>query len=113
VPEVAHGLASTGKAMQNGHRAIEMPLDGVSCMIRRSLRGILVVLSVASVPAWGQTRGSHNSGGDAKTRQAAGKQAPSTRKSCQEYGPGFVRLEGSSTCVQIGGAIGIDAGVRR
>ncbi|MBN9147637.1 MULTISPECIES: hypothetical protein [unclassified Nitrobacter] len=82
-------------------------------MIGRLLRGMLVVLSVAGVPAWAQTRGSHNSGGDAKTGQVVGKQAPSTRKSCPEYGPGFVRVEGSSTCVQIGGAIGIDAGVRR
>jgi hypothetical protein len=31
--------------------------------------------------------------------------------SCAEFGPGFVRLEGSDTCVKIGGAIGIGGGV--
>jgi hypothetical protein len=30
---------------------------------------------------------------------------------CAEYGPGFVRLEGSDTCVKIGGYVGIGAGV--
>ena len=30
--------------------------------------------------------------------------------SCAAYGAGFVKVEGSETCVKIGGAIGIDAG---
>jgi Porin subfamily len=37
------------------------------------------------------------------------KGAPSAN-SCAAYGPGFVRLEGTDTCVQIGGAISIGAG---
>ena len=32
--------------------------------------------------------------------------------SCAEYGPGFVAVEGTGTCVKIGGSIGIDAGGR-
>jgi hypothetical protein len=30
--------------------------------------------------------------------------------SCAAYGPGFVKLEGTDTCVQIGGSISIGAG---
>lgn len=29
---------------------------------------------------------------------------------CAEYGAGFVKLEGSDTCVRLGGSIGIGAG---
>jgi hypothetical protein len=32
---------------------------------------------------------------------------------CAEYGAGFVRVEGSSTCIRIGGSIGVGAGVGR
>ncbi len=31
-------------------------------------------------------------------------------KPCAEYGAGFVKLEGSDTCVRIGGSISIGAG---
>ena len=30
---------------------------------------------------------------------------------CAEYGAGFVKIEGTSTCIKIGGAISIGAGV--
>ncbi|OJY10119.1 MAG: hypothetical protein BGP05_20640 [Rhizobiales bacterium 62-47] len=36
------------------------------------------------------------------------KNAPS--KSCAEYGPGFIRVEGSTSCMRIGGAVSIGAG---
>ena len=32
---------------------------------------------------------------------------------CAEYGAGFVRVEGSSTCVKIGGTISVGAGGTR
>ncbi len=35
---------------------------------------------------------------------------PVTINSCAAFGPGFVKLEGTDTCVQIGGSIGIGAG---
>ena len=31
--------------------------------------------------------------------------------SCAEYGAGFVKIEGTNTCMKIGGAISIGAGV--
>jgi Porin subfamily len=33
-----------------------------------------------------------------------------TVNSCAAYGPGFVKVEGTDTCVQIGGSIGIGVG---
>jgi hypothetical protein len=32
---------------------------------------------------------------------------------CAEYGPGFVRVEGSPTCIKIGGSISVGAGATR
>jgi hypothetical protein len=36
-----------------------------------------------------------------------------TANSCAEYGPGFVRIEGSSTCVKIGGSLSVGVGGSR
>jgi hypothetical protein len=33
--------------------------------------------------------------------------------SCAAYGPGFVKLEGSETCVKVGGAVSVDVGTSR
>jgi hypothetical protein len=33
--------------------------------------------------------------------------------SCAEYGPGFVKVEGSSTCMKIGGSISVGVGGSR
>jgi porin-like protein len=35
---------------------------------------------------------------------------PGTGNSCAAYGPGFIKVEGTGTCVKIGGAVRIDAG---
>jgi hypothetical protein len=32
---------------------------------------------------------------------------------CAEYGAGFVRIEGSSTCVKVGGSLSVGTGVSR
>ena len=37
----------------------------------------------------------------------------SGRNPCSAFGPGFVQLEGGSTCVKLGGSISVGAGVRR
>ncbi len=48
---------------------------------------------------------------------AAGKTLPlrgaSSANSCAAYGPGFVKVEGSDTCVKVGGAISIGVGTSR
>jgi Porin subfamily len=35
---------------------------------------------------------------------------PASGNSCAAYGPGFVKVDGTGTCVKIGGAVRIDAG---
>jgi hypothetical protein len=32
---------------------------------------------------------------------------------CSEYGPGFVRIEGSSTCMKVGGSLDVGVGGSR
>ncbi|NOJ47983.1 porin [Bradyrhizobium archetypum] len=36
---------------------------------------------------------------------------PSSANACAEYGAGFVRIEGTSTCMKIGGAVSVGVGV--
>jgi hypothetical protein len=36
-----------------------------------------------------------------------------SRGSCAAFGPGFVKVEGSDTCVKLGGAISVGAGGSR
>jgi hypothetical protein len=36
-----------------------------------------------------------------------------TSNSCAAYGPGFAKVEGTDTCVQIGGYVSVGAGTRR
>jgi len=55
-----------------------------------------------------------------RTPGAAARQAPSPRlakpkpamRTCPEFGAGFVRLEGSDTCVRIGGYLDVGTGIR-
>ena len=42
----------------------------------------------------------------------AAKPAPVRGNPCAAYGAGFVRIEGSSTCVKMGGNVTIDVGTR-
>ncbi|UWU89211.1 hypothetical protein [Bradyrhizobium sp. CB1015] len=54
-------------------------------------------------------------------RPLAGKELPLTGStagktragSCAAYGPRFVMVEGTGTCVQIGGSTSVDTGIRR
>jgi hypothetical protein len=42
----------------------------------------------------------------------AAKQA-TARNTCAAYGPGFIKVEGSDTCVKVGGSISLGVGGRR
>ena len=76
--------------------------------MRKSHLAITVLMLMAmAAPAAGQSS-------LPKSEQATPKQLPLKRatsdKSCAAYGAGFVKIEGSDTCVKIGGAISIGAG---
>lgn len=68
-----------------------------------------VLLLPASIAAAGQT-------GMAKPedRGVSGRllpvRGPRSERSCAAYGPGFVKLEGTETCVKIGGAVRLGVG---
>jgi hypothetical protein len=38
------------------------------------------------------------------------KAAPVTANPCAQYGAGWVQVQGTSTCVKVGGSIGIEMG---
>jgi hypothetical protein len=64
---------------------------------------ILAVLSAAAASAQ-QSR-------DGKPAKSLPLRPAKAANSCAEYGPGFVRVEGSSTCIKIGGSVGVGVGV--
>ena len=77
----------------------------------RSTLPLALALAVAiPTTAWAQGRGSHIAGRDIKIERPIKKSRPSARKACREYGPGFIRVEGSSSCVRVGGSIGVNVG---
>ena len=46
-----------------------------------------------------------------KAKPAAARPAPAqAARPCPEYGPGFVRVEGSSACVRVGGGVRVEFG---
>ncbi|WP_375780896.1 hypothetical protein ACE103_20390 [Bradyrhizobium sp. ma5] len=77
--------------------------------MRKTCFAVIAVLLPAA--AFAQTGDRRNF----QTPPDAGKSLPSksvTRSnSCASYGPGFVKVEGSDTCVKLGGAVSVGAGV--
>jgi hypothetical protein len=76
--------------------------------LRTSLRNTLIAIAVALPPA--SLAAAEPSGGQ-KPDQPASSARLLPRKSagnpCAAYGAGFVRVEGTDTCVKIGGAVSI------
>jgi hypothetical protein len=68
---------------------------------------LLAVLSASAAPAQ-----QFREGKPAKPAKALPLHpAKAAANACAEYGAGFTRIEGSSTCIKIGGSIGVGAGV--
>jgi Porin subfamily len=78
--------------------------------MRKSLLVMITVVSPSVAAAAEQPR-------IQKLDKAAtsGKPLPLKRSNsantCAEYGAGFVKIEGTNTCMKIGGAVGVGAGV--
>lgn len=80
------------------------------------MRKYLLVIVALLLPAFGalaQQPGLQKS----EKAAASGKSLPlsgaSSANSCAAYGPGFVKVEGSDSCVQVGGSISIGVGTSR
>ena len=74
--------------------------------------GAVILLSIGSF-AVAQTRDRYATDRDVKVETPRKGAGSDQAKSCPEFGPGFVRVPGSSSCVRVGGSISVDTGVRR
>jgi hypothetical protein len=75
--------------------------------MRKSLLAIAVLILTGVTALAAEQSGQQKSGKAAP----AGKLLPlKGANSCAAYGAGFVKIEGSDTCIKIGGAVGIGAG---
>jgi hypothetical protein len=76
------------------------------------MRNILVVIVVALLPA--ASAAAEPSRAPPKNKAAAlpSRLAPAkhTVNACAAYGAGFVKIDGTDTCVKIGGAVSIGVG---
>lgn len=77
----------------------------------RRLSLSFVVLLAAALPAPAQSIGEPIPGRGAPTKaRPAPTEAARGARPCPAYGPGFVRVEGSSLCVRVGGAVRAEFG---
>jgi hypothetical protein len=77
------------------------------------MRNILLMTIVALLPAttaMAEPAGNQKAQKPAATERLLPTKGPAAANSCAAYGPGFVKVAGSETCVKIGGGIGIEAG---
>jgi hypothetical protein len=77
----------------------------------RSLLIIVAMLSVSSALA--ESTRPLKLDTPATSDKAAPLKGKTSSNSCAAYGAGFVKIEGTDTCVQVGGSISVGAGVRR
>lgn len=78
-------------------------------MLRLAASGVFVLLLAASAQA--QMIGEPLPGrGPTKERAKPAHAKPGAARPCPEYGPGFVRVDGSSFCVRAGGSVRVDFG---
>jgi hypothetical protein len=77
------------------------------------MRNILVAIVVAALPvtsiAMAQTRSQKPDKPPISNRQLPLK-GSHVSNACAAYGPGFIKVDGTNTCVKIGGAVSIGVG---
>jgi len=75
------------------------------------LAGLSLTVFLAAAGAQAQSIGEPLPGrGPVKERGKPALANPNAARPCPEYGPGFVRVEGSSFCVRAGGSVRVDFG---
>jgi len=81
-------------------------------VMRNPASKILLAAAVASLPTLLPTWVVAAEKARQPADKPAAKPAPVQSNPCAIYGAGFVRIEGSSTCVKMGGNVTIDVGTR-
>ncbi len=77
------------------------------------MRNILPGIVMAMLPAasaLAEPPGTHKPDKHASSGKLLPPKGAATGNPCAVYGPGFVRVEGTDTCMKIGGGIGIGVG---
>jgi len=75
------------------------------------MRTIVPVIILAVLSASAASAQQFRDGKPDKPAKSLPLRSAKAANPCAEYGPGFVRIEGSSTCIKIGGSIGAGVGV--
>ena len=90
-------------------KAESQPCDRDVRMTRLFLSMLFACAALA--PAFGQSIGEPIPGrGKAASKAAPWKSESAAARPCPQYGPGFVKVEGSSLCVRAGGSVRVDVG---
>ncbi len=75
------------------------------------MRNILLAIAVAMLPAAAaEPAGSQKPGKALASDRLLPLKGASAGNSCAAYGRGFVKVDGTDTCVKIGGVVGIGVG---
>jgi hypothetical protein len=76
-------------------------------------KSLLVMLAVALASAAAAAEQPRHQKADktAASSKSLPLKRPGSANACAEYGAGFVKIEGTSTCMKIGGAVSIGAGI--
>jgi hypothetical protein len=72
---------------------------------------VIVLAALSAAPASAQQLRDQKP--DKPTTSIPLRPAKTASNPCAEYGPGFVKVEGSSTCMKIGGSISVGVGGSR
>ncbi len=82
-------------------------------MLRTFVSLSLVGALSLTTAAWAQSQPPRERSARAVALKAKPARPLPARDSCADYGAGFVRVEGSNTCVKVGGAVSIGGGWSR
>ena len=78
--------------------------------MRKSLL-VMIAVGLPAVAAFAEQPRSHKPHKPATAAKLLPLKRSNSANACAEYGAGFVKIEGTTTCMKIGGAISVGAGV--
>jgi hypothetical protein len=79
-------------------------------MCRSFILGIVAWLAVAPLPASAGSAGSSLLTPKVAASTKPASRPAATRNPCASYGANFVRVEGTDTCLKVGGALSVETG---
>ncbi len=75
------------------------------------MRKLFILIVFAVLPAWHAA--AQQSARQPDKAPKPDMPHPAKVNACAKYGPGFVKVEGSNTCIRIGGGVSVEAGGSR